>query len=433
DEPWDAIVAGAGPAGTQFALDLARRDHDVLLLEASNELGQPPKSTGGTFAEGMVEFNIDDDVFQHKTTDVVLEAPAAPEDSTAFLKLDRYGGVLNFPKFKRRRAKKAEAAGAEIRTNARVIDQILDDDDKIIGVTHRGGHDVYGDLIIDATGEKAAIARDLGLRNLRDETFAQGWEYEMEGVDLQNTKDSMMLRLDPDVAPGGYAWIFHTGEDTAKVGVCWIEKKYRDQEGTGELKENLEAWIDRDDRLQNATKIDGSDVHIGAAYIDSYWHVLQQPCSTDNAMFVGDTVSSVDPIWGEGIYNCMQSGRLAAMVANDALNRDPVNTSANVLEKYDELWKQRIAADRGTRVHLGELLYSRSADRYNRLMRQMNQLDLDTLADIYEGKGRALAKVAELTDIPAFLRFKLNLVHDSLTESSNLYRRIRQEFSTEPT
>jgi flavin-dependent dehydrogenase len=43
-------------------------------------------------------------------------------------------------------------------------------------------------LVVDATGERAAIATDLGLRGLRDERYASGWEYEMRNVDLQNAE-----------------------------------------------------------------------------------------------------------------------------------------------------------------------------------------------------------------------------------------------------
>ncbi len=420
---WDAVVAGAGPAGTQFAYDLARQgDYDILLLEAANELGQPPKSTGGTFAEAMTEFDIDDDVFQHKTTAGALESPAAPQDDDAWIRMDRYGGVLDFPKFKRRRAEKAMQEGVEVETGARVTGPVVEGGE-VTGVEYVGGNEARADLVIDATGERAAIGTALGMRELQDERYASGWEYEMENVDLRYAEDAMLFRYGPEVASGGYAWIFHTGGDTAKVGTCWIEAKHQ---GDGVLKERLMDWVDDDPRLQDAEVIDGSEVHIGSAYIDTYWQVLQQEKSTDNVMLVGDTVSSIDPKWGEGIYNCMKSGRAAAMVAHDALNREPRDTSASVLSSYDDLWMERVGHGRAKDVRIGELMYGLSADRYDRLMHDLNEMDVDEMAGLLDADMRSLAQVAEPGDWREILQFGAGMLHDRVTASSSLYRNVRE-------
>ena len=142
----------------------------------------------------------------------------------------------------------------------------------------------------------------------------------------------MMLRLDHDLAPGGYSWLFHTGEDTAKVGLCYIQNdSHREyaKEGMG-IDDYLEYWLETDPRFENATRIEGEQ-HRGSAHI-------QKPgsLSTDSFMAIGDTVPTIDPLWGEGIHKGMRSARAAAATADRALTgtRD---TSAEQMEVFNTL------------------------------------------------------------------------------------------------
>jgi len=399
---FDVIVAGAGPAGGQCARDLARRGYDVVVLEAEPEEEFPRqsnKSTAGTFPSMMSAFGVPDDVVMQYTDDVVLESPN-----------DHYvrhqpGAVLEFGDFKRYLVRDGREKGAEYRFDARVSKPVMDDGE-IVGVRYDGDREAYGDVVIDATGPAAPLAKALGVSDLKRTNQAIGIEYEMEGIEMDadgyaDLNGAMMLRLDHDLAPGGYSWIFHTGGDTAKVGLCYIQNQaHREnaREGMG-IDDYLQYWLDEDPRFANAERIEGKQ-HRGSAHIQ-----LPTGLSTDNFMAIGDTVPTIDPLWGEGIHTCMKSGRAAAMTADRCFMTADRDTSAEQLSIYDELWHSDVAPHMRKRLLMTQLLYLASNERYDTLMADLRRTDEEVLSAANGGNWRSLAKLIHLGDLPLLARF----------------------------
>ena len=110
----------------------------------------------------------------------------------------------------------------------------------------------------------SGAAKELDVCSLERKHQAIGIEYEFDNVavnhdDYADLRDAMMLRLDHEYAPGGYSWIFHTGADTAKVGLCYIQndsyQRYAEESRT--VDGYLEHWLETDPRLENAERIEG--------------------------------------------------------------------------------------------------------------------------------------------------------------------------------
>ncbi|MBV0900863.1 digeranylgeranylglycerophospholipid reductase [Haloarcula salina] len=408
-ERFDVVIAGAGPAGAQCARDLAERDYDVLVLETESEDGFPRqsnKSTAGTFMSAMTSFSIPDEVVMNYTDNVVLESPN-----------DHYvrkqtGAVLEFAEFKRWLVAEGRDHGATYRFDARVSAPIMENGE-IAGVRYDGDEEVYADIVIDATGPAAPLAKKLDVCDLQRDHQAIGVEYELEGVDVNHDdyadlRDAMMLRLDHDLAPGGYSWIFHTGADTAKVGLCYIQNgshhKYA-KDGMG-IDDYLEYWLDSDPRFDGAERIEGQQ-HRGSAHIQP-----PKSMSTDRFMAIGDTVPTIDPLWGEGIHKGMKSARAAAATVDAALTPDEPDTSAETLSVYDQLWHSDVAPKHSARLMMTELLYLAPNERYDQLMADLRQTADDTLKQINSGDRRAIAKLAHLSDVPviaAYARRRLGI------------------------
>ena len=400
---FDVVIAGAGPAGAQCARDLAGRDYDVLVLETESEdefPRQSNKSTAGTFPSMMASFSVPDDVVMNYTDSVVLESP---NDSYV---TDQPGAVLEFAEFKRFLVRDGRKRGATYRFDSRVSKPITEGGD-VVGVRYDGDEEVYGDIIVDATGPAAPLAKALGVSDLERERQAIGVEYEYEGVAVDHPEypdltDAMMLRLDHDLAPGGYSWIFHTGGDTAKVGLCYIQndshRRYA-TDGMG-IDDYLEHWLETDPRFAEAERIEGKQAHRGSAHI-------QPPGSpsTDSFMAVGDTVPTIDPLWGEGIHTGMKSGRAAAVTADACLTPADPDTSAEVMSVYDDLWHSEVAPKARTRLLMTELLYLAPNDRYDTLMRDLQRTDGDTLSEVNAGNKLAARKLFHLSDLPMLARF----------------------------
>ncbi|MFB6074596.1 MAG: digeranylgeranylglycerophospholipid reductase [Haloarculaceae archaeon] len=400
-DTYDVVIAGAGPAGGQCARDLAARDYSVLVLETEPEEQFPRtsnKSTAGTFPSTMASFNVPDAVVQHRTDSVVLESP------NDHFEREQAGFVLDFGAFKQWLVDDGREKGAEYRFGARVTEPIVEDGDPI-GVRYNGDEEVYGEVIVDATGPSAPLATELGVTDLKRDRQAIGIEYEMAGVepdhpDYGDLRDAMMLRLDHSTAPGGYAWIFHTGGDTAKVGLCYIQNerhRERAREDTT-IDGYLTEWIDSDPRLSDATRIEEKQQHRGSAHIQP-----PSSMSTDNFMAIGDTVPTVDPLWGEGIAKCMRSGRAAAVTVDNCPSL--ADTGAEQLSLYDDLWERDVAPNVKKRLLMTELLYFAGDERYDRLMRDLRRNDDDTLARANQGNPLAISRLLHLGDVPLLVDF----------------------------
>jgi digeranylgeranylglycerophospholipid reductase len=399
-ERFDVVVAGAGPAGSQCARDLAKRGYDVLVLEREAEDAFPQqsnKSTGGTFPRMLGAYGIPDDVVMNTTDSVVLESP------NEHFKWAQPGGVLEFADFKRFLVRDGREHGAEYWFDARVSEPIVEDG-AAVGVRFNGGQEVYADIVVDATGPAAPLASELGVSTLEREAQAVGLEWEMEGVDLDHPDhadltDAMMLRLDTEYAPGGYSWIFHTGGDRAKVGLCYIQSEaYQAESEDRRIDEYLDHWEASDPRLADATRLEGKQ-HRGSAHVQPPGSI-----STAGFMAIGDTVPSIDPLWGEGIHKCMASARAAAVTADHCLTGD-VDTSAAEMRTYDDLWHRDVAPRAAIRLLMTRFLYSLSNDRYDQFMRDLERLDIDTLADANSGDPSALVDLLHLDDLPLLARF----------------------------
>ena len=400
---YDVVIAGAGPAGAQCARDLATRDYDVVVLETEPEVDFPRqsnKSTAGTFPSMMSSFGIPDDVVMSYTDDVVLESPNNYYESY------QPGAVLEFADFKRFLVEDGRKNGAEYRFDSRVSRPILDESDSIEGVRYNGDEEVYADVVVDATGPAAPIASALDVVDLERENQAIGIEYEMENVELNHPeyadlRRAMMLRLDHDIAPGGYSWIFATGEDSAKVGICYIQNdRHREFAEDGKTVDDyLTEWINRDPRFADAERIEGK-VHRGSAHIQ-----MPDQMHTDGFLAIGDTVPTIDPLWGEGIHKGMKSARAAAAAIDRCLTSADQAVDAESLSVYESLWHRDVAPRMRSRLVLTRLLYLAPNDRYDRLMRDLQRADEDTLTKANQGEKASMMKLLHLSDLPLLAKF----------------------------
>jgi digeranylgeranylglycerophospholipid reductase len=400
---FDVVVAGAGPAGAQCARDLAQRGYDVAVLEAEPEDDFPRqsnKSTAGTFPSMMASFGVPDEVVMNYTDDVVLESPN-----------DHYvqhqpGAVLEFAEFKQWLVREGREEGATYRFDARVNAPIMEDG-RIAGVRYAGDEEAYADIVVDATGPAAPLAKQLGVSDLRRDHQAIGVEWEMEGVDVDHPDyadltDAMMLRLDHDYAPGGYSWIFHTGGDTAKVGLCYIQNESHERYGRdgASIDDYLEDWLATDPRFAGAERIAEKQQHRGSAHIQ-----MPGDLYTDGFMAVGDTVPTIDPLWGEGIHKGMKSGRMAAITADRCFTNGDPDTSAAAMSVYGKLWHSKVAPRMRERLLMTELLYLAPNERYDTLMADLRAADSDVLAKANAGNVRAMMKLVHASDVPLLGRF----------------------------
>lgn len=171
DEKFDAIVIGAGPAGSACAYVLAREGKSVLVVERGITAGSK-NVTGGrlyTYALEMVEPDLYKRApLQRKVVREQIMMLGANSAVTVDYVDYNYGqevpqsySVLR-ASFDEWFAAEAEAQGAIVATGI-LVDDLIEESGKIVGI--RAGEDeMYADVVIAADGVNSFIAQKAGLR-----------------------------------------------------------------------------------------------------------------------------------------------------------------------------------------------------------------------------------------------------------------------------
>jgi len=358
---YDFVVAGGGPSGLQFAREVtSRTDYSVAVLEANDRIADNDKSSGGTFHQVVEAYDVADGAVMAETDEVVFEGPSA----TSRLPIPGY--VLDFPGFLEFLSEDAQREGAEVHTGTRVLEP-LRENGRVGGVRYHDGSDegvVRAEVVVDATGPAAALTEPLGMFDPDGAQYGIGKEYVVEGT---YDVEEMLLCFDQAVAPGGYTWLFPAGDDAFKAGICWVTELFEEHapDDGRTIDDYLDEWLRGDDRWQEASI---RAVHAGEVYSNNSINRR----ATDGLVAVGDAVSSINPLFGEGIRPAMQSGEMAAAVAIEAL-RDGA-TTRDRLETYERRWNERKGADWKVQRIVGELLYGFEPDRQDRFVRATDGL-----------------------------------------------------------
>ncbi len=197
----DVIVAGAGPAGTSAAFDLASAGLRVLILEKSAFPRYKVCGAGLTHKilqeipydlTPVIETTIREIRFSTRLADPFTRRSDVPmmyctmrEDLDSFM-LDR-----------------AVEAGATVRFGEHVTD-VVQHDGHVVVVTKAGRY--FSRLVIGADGASGTVARATGLR--RNIEMGLAWEAEVEAPPELVNELRETVFLDWGTIPGGYAWMF---------------------------------------------------------------------------------------------------------------------------------------------------------------------------------------------------------------------------------
>lgn len=171
-ERFDAIVVGAGPAGSAAALTLARKKFSVLLVERGRAPGSKNMFGGRIYAWPLFDL-VPDWAKDCPVERLVTKENLAflTEDASLGIEFDSpklsEGKAASFtalrPKFDAWLAKKAEEAGAMLITGIRV-DDLWREGGRVKGVYVAPDDRVAADLVVIAEGATSTLVRKAGLK-----------------------------------------------------------------------------------------------------------------------------------------------------------------------------------------------------------------------------------------------------------------------------
>lgn len=164
----DAIVVGAGPAGTAAALTLARAGKQVALIERGTLAGSKNVTGGRLYTHALKALfpeNWKDAPLERRVTrEVVSMMTPTSAVSMAYASPDL--GENSYTVIRARLdawlAEQAEAAGAMVAPGVKV-DELILEGGKVVGV-RAGGDEMLANVVIVAEGANCLLPRQAGLR-----------------------------------------------------------------------------------------------------------------------------------------------------------------------------------------------------------------------------------------------------------------------------
>lgn len=288
---YDAIVAGAGPAGSTASRLLAERGANVLLLDRKKFPRDKPCGGGVTLRAASVP-GIDLSPVVEQT---VYGARFSLRMGPSFDR--RFGKPLTYMTQRRRLdaylAERAAEAGTDFHDGEAVREVELNGSDAVTVRTSHGGYTTR--VLIGADGANGIIGRATGLRPYAEEAVAfEGNVVANNGL-LDEWRET--VGMDLGGTAGGYGWVFPKG-DHLNVGVgSWKYAGFTLRPKLARLARRYGFDPESVDNLR------GHHLPVRKA---------GTPIARGHVAVVGDAAGLVDPLSGEGIHMAFASGRIAS-------------------------------------------------------------------------------------------------------------------------
>lgn len=283
---YDAIVIGAGPAGTTAAIEMAEAGLSVLLLE-KHKLPRDKPCAGGLTPKAAAWLPVPvDDLVLHRANRVRVRC--RPKLAFRFEGRQCTIWMIRRRDLDLRLAEEAARRGVELHDGEPALD--LEVSTRVTVNTSKG---IYRSKVaIGADGAESRVAHWLGLGRPRRWMITLNSEVEVAGDPLGG---EILVSLD---IPYGYGWVFPKG-DRYNLGLGTFHPAF-----ARELRSMYNRFVE-----ETCPYLPHPPIPVGrripSGFVPGHLH-------RDNGLLVGDAAGVADPFFAEGISYSALSGRLAA-------------------------------------------------------------------------------------------------------------------------
>lgn len=352
---FDAIVVGAGLAGSAAAMVMARKGLNVALIERGQKPGGKNYFGGAIYTHAIAEVLPDYMDRRPPFERPVTEAGFWFLSTDGLTRMTVQGGELESDPpdayialrahFDLWWAEQAQDAGAFLIPKTTVVDFIREEDGKVIGVmTDRPQGEVYAPVVIVSEGVNNLLTQNLGLidHDLEPAQIALAFKkvisLPMETINarfgFRNEEQGLAVSVLGDVSLGlpGMGFIY-TNKSSVSIGLGMM----LDQLAEYRLRpyDVLQRYLDHP---AIAPLVEGGQLlEYGGHLIPEGGYRAMPKLYSDGVMVAGDAAAMVNALHWEGTNMAIIAGKLAAETALEAHSRG--DFSARVMSRYEDRLK----------------------------------------------------------------------------------------------
>ncbi len=370
-EAFVVLIIGAGPAGGQCARQLAKMGIKTLLIERYKDFSVNSFSSAGTPNETLEKYDLPESIVGSYWNQLKI---VTSNQMGVWTSETIQGSVLDFEKLRSFLATEAQQSGATLWMNCLYVSHESVDGKSIVNLRRdRTDIQITVQVLVDATGPNRSVMYD-SLKEQPELITGTGVEFLIE-VDDESYKThvgALTFFLGYKWMPKGYSWIFPMDNNCLKVGAGIVNLEHEFVKEMQPLKHYIQLIVDEYIKPKKYQIVErhGGTVRYSLGLKDTYVR--------GNVIAIGDAVSTINFLGGEGIRHAMQSADMSVPYIQDYLSGKNPTFSGYSKDMHQVFLKDWQVSER-----LGLKKYLADSDKLvDKVVNYLKPLKLEDVVDI---------------------------------------------------